>query len=230
LKGKDYLERLSIPNSTLKMAWGVLEDKQDPRPPGTIILNDDNNTDHDRHDETAAENLKKHGTAVLQPQPSDSPNDPLNWSKKVKTTIFLVVIITVTTISSIQGMLSTAGRILATEYGVDYPTLVRTLQPPGIAAGAVALFFVSAIGAVFGKRLPIVVAVFVIWIMMLVGYFANSLKFYQAVTIILNVFGTAPELLCLPLVTDLIYVHQRGKIMALSAVVAIVGIDIRYGS
>lgn len=63
--------------------------------------------------------------------------------------------------------------------------------------------------------------------MMIVGYFANSLAYYQAVTIVLNIFGTAPELLSAPLVTDLIYVHQRGKIMAFSAVVAIIGIDIR---
>jgi hypothetical protein len=113
---------------------------------------------------------------------------------------------------------------------VNYPTLVRTLQPPAIAAGAIALVIVSAIGAVWGKRLPIIISVLVVWLMMIVGYFANSLKYYQAVLIILNIASTAPELLSAPLVTDLIYVHQRGKIMAFSAVVAIIGIDLRYPS
>merc|ERR1711881_186705 len=62
--------------------------------------------------------------------------------------------------------------------------------------------------------------------MMIVGYFANSLKYYQAVSIILNIFGTAPDLLSAPLTTDLFYVHQRGKVMAWASVVAIIGIDV----
>ena len=62
---------------------------------------------------------------------------------------------------------------------------------------------------------------------MIVGYFANSLKYYQAVSIILNIFGTAPDLLSAPLTTDLFYVHQRGKVMAWASVVAIIGIDVR---
>jgi hypothetical protein len=212
------------------MAWGVLEDKRNPRPPGTLVLDHNlETTNYDTDTDTiSGTNLKKHGSTVLQPQPSDSPNDPLNWSNRVKTAIFLTIIVTVTAIGGIQSMLGTAGRILADRYEVDYPTLVRTLQPPGIAAGAIALVIVSAVGAVWGKRLPILISVFVIWVMMIVGYFANSLAYYQAVTIILNIFGTSPELLSAPLVTDLIYVHQRGKIMAFSAVVAIIGIDIRY--
>ena len=210
------------------MAWGVLEDKTNARPPGTIILSQDIST-RDSDSEVTLNNttLKKHKNTILEPQPSDSPNDPLNWSMKVKATICFVVIITITANGGIQSMLNTAGRILAERYDVNYPTLVRTLQPPGIAASAVALLFVSAIGAVYGRRLPIVVAVCVIWIMMIVGYFANSLGYYQAMTIILNIFGTAPELLSAPLTTDLFYVHQRGKVMAFVSVVAIVGIDIR---
>ena len=211
------------------MAWGVLEDKRNPRPPGTIILSHDASKNDNDHDADTLNNFdpKKHGDTVLEPQPTDSPNDPLNWSMKVKINICFIIIITITANGGIQSMLNTAGRILAERYDVDYPTLVRTLQPPGIAAGAMALIFVSAIGAVFGRRLPIVVSVFVIWIMMIVGYFANSLKYYQAVSIILNIFGTAPDLLSAPLTTDLFYVHQRGKVMAWASVVAIIGIDVR---
>ena len=211
------------------MAWGVLEDKRNPRPPGTINLSDDSSkSNYDNEADVSKDpDLKKHGATILEPQPSDSPNDPLNWSMKIKVTICLVIIVTVTANGGIQTMLGTAGRILAERYDVNYPTLIRTLQPPGIAAGAIALLFVSAIGSVYGRRLPIVVSVAVIWIMMIVGYFANSLRYYQAVTIILNIFGTAPELLSAPLTTDLFYVHQRGKVMAFSSVVAIIGIDIR---
>ncbi len=30
-------------------------------------------------DEWEHEELKKHGDIILRPQPTDSPNDPLNW-------------------------------------------------------------------------------------------------------------------------------------------------------
>jgi hypothetical protein len=210
------------------MAWGVLDDETNPRPPGTIILERDA-TSEKTHDDADGENLKKHRNTVLQPQPSNSPNDPLNWSNRIKASIFLLLVVTIVAIISIQSMLGTAGRILADRYEVDYPTLVRTLQPPGIAAGAAALVVFSAIGSIWGKRLPILVSVFVVWMMMIVGYFANSLAYYQGVTIVLNVFSTAPDLLSAPLITDMVYVHHRGKLMAFAAVVAIVGMDVRYG-
>jgi hypothetical protein len=209
------------------MAWGVLEDKKTPQPPGTILLDDVHST---AEDPKAAGSvlLKKRDNIILQPQPSDSPNDPLNWSLKVKLGIFLVLTVTNTTVGGIQGMLGTAGRILAEQYNVSYAILVRTIQPPGIAAGVIALFFVSPIAAVWGKRLPIILGVFVIWTSMLVGYFANSLHYYRALSIVISISGTASELLATPIVNDLIYVHQRGRFMALSTVVTIIGIDATY--
>jgi hypothetical protein len=210
------------------MGWGVLTDKKTRQPPGTILLEE--LLQNVSHDANAKEKplLKKDGNTILQPQPSDSPNDPLNWSTKIKLSIFLTLIVAMTAVGGVQAMLATAGRILAEQYDVDYPTVVRTLQSPSIAAGAVALFFASAFAAVWGKRLPIIVGVAVIWINMLIGYFANSLEYYRALSIVSNVFGAAPELLIAPIVTDLVFVHQRGRFMALSTVVAIIGIDARY--
>jgi len=122
-------------------------------------------------------------------------------------------------------MLMTAGRILATKYHVEYPILIQTITPPGIAANAVALFFASAIAAVWGKRLPIVIGVFVIWINMLVGYYANSLNYYRNLGIVNGIFGAGPELLIAPIITDLVYVHQRGRFLGLSTIVGLVGMD-----
>jgi hypothetical protein len=35
--------------------------------------------------------LKRDGNIILQPQPSDSPNDPLNWCNKWKESIMIVL-------------------------------------------------------------------------------------------------------------------------------------------
>jgi len=124
-----------------------------------------------------------------------------------------------------MGMLGTAGRILAERYHVSYPKLIQTLSPPGILSNGIALFFASAIAAVWGKRIGIVIGAFVIWINMFAGYFANSIIYYRNLGIVSGIFGAPKELLLGPIITELIFVHQRGRLMALSALVGIIGGD-----
>ena len=68
------------------MPFGILEDRVLPHVPGTVHLEEKERQESAQH---AARHLK-HGKGrdkdiVLAPQPSDDPNDPLNWSwaKKV---------------------------------------------------------------------------------------------------------------------------------------------------
>lgn len=215
------------------MAWGVLEDRRTPRPAGTVLLDDiiqqmqamQNGTDTPELSHLKRDAKNKH--IILQPQPSNSPNDPLNWEFKTKALIIFTLITTMTAVGGILGMLGTAGRILATKYHVDYPSIVKTLSPPAIAANAVALFIASSISAVYGKRFQIFVGVMVIWLNMLAGYFANSLGYYRNLGIVNGLFGAPLELLIAPIITDMIYIHERGKLMALSAVIGVIGGDAR---
>jgi hypothetical protein len=208
------------------MAWGIVEDHKTTRPPGTVLLEDiqkalgppDPNAPEFQH-------MKKDGDTVLQPQPSDSVNDPLNWSMKIKISILLTMFVTMTTIGGLLGMLGTGNRILAERYHVKYPVVVKTLSPPSIIANAVALFFASAIAAVWGKRLGIVIGVFAIWGNMFAGQFANSLLYYQRMGIVNGLAGAPAELLLGPIIADLMFVHQRGRLMAFSALIAVIGGD-----
>ena len=75
------------------MGWGVLADSHMAAPPGTANLaalhSIGKTTRFLRVSEFAkkysedpsieSEKLKKDGNIVLQPQPSEDPNDPLNW-------------------------------------------------------------------------------------------------------------------------------------------------------
>ncbi|CAO2655245.1 Nn.00g103090.m01.CDS01 [Neocucurbitaria sp. VM-36] len=58
------------------MGFGVLEDSHMAAPPGTATINTSGAVADSTIDTSS---LKKDGDIVLQPQPSDSPNDPLNW-------------------------------------------------------------------------------------------------------------------------------------------------------
>ena len=68
---------------------GVLEDHKLPHVPGTIILNEQT-----AHSEAITSGLKhgrgKDSHLVLAPQPSEDPNDPLNWSRSKKLSIVLI--------------------------------------------------------------------------------------------------------------------------------------------
>jgi hypothetical protein len=215
------------------MAWGVLEDRRTPKPAGTVLLDDiiqQMQAMTNAGDSPQLAHLKrdsKNNHIILQPQPSDSVNDPLNWPWKVKFGIVFTLIATMTAIGGILSMLGTAGRILATKFHVDYPTYVKTLTPPGIAANAIALFIASSISAVYGKRLQIFVGVMVIWFNMLAGYFANSLGYYRDLGIVNGLFGAPLELLIAPIITDMIYIHERGRLMAMTAVIGVIGGDAR---
>lgn len=210
------------------MAWGVLEDRRTPRPPGTVPLESKNGASDI---ESAEEkDLKRRGNTILQPQPTDSPEDPLNWSQKRKYSIFSVIVIAVIATVGISNMLNTGYQILAVDFGINFPTLVKALTPPVYVSVLVGLFLASAIAAVWGKRVQFVGASIIMLFTLLSGCFANSLVYYQIISVF-NGLCTAPlELLAAPVTAEMVYVHERGTLSAVASVVAVLGQDIRFVS
>jgi hypothetical protein len=211
----------------VNMAFGILEDHKTPMPLGTVALNDIFAQSVSPDDPNYVL-LKKDGHIILQPQPSDSVNDPLNWTQKHKYWLCCLLMITMVTVGATTGMITTGYRQLAEQFHVDYPTVVASFTPPYLAAHAVSLFLSSATCAVYGKRILYVHAIVVLWFAMLAGYWANSLRYYTIVNSISG-FAAAPmELLLAPMLTDTIFIHQRGRLMALSGLVTVIGGDLRY--
>jgi hypothetical protein len=72
------------------MAFGILEPKTASHVPGTVLLDQ-----QAAHSEATTGRLK-HGTGrnsniVLAPQPSEDPNDPLNWSQMRKYFVISII-------------------------------------------------------------------------------------------------------------------------------------------
>ena len=66
------------------MGLGVLEDRHLEHVPGTALLTDVVGVDHHHHHGTLDTSVLRHdkgrnSDVLLVPQPSRSPNDPLNW-------------------------------------------------------------------------------------------------------------------------------------------------------
>lgn len=90
------------------MGLGVLEVKPDNHVPGTVSFNQEYVAT-----ESAIRFLKRGRGAnagiVLAPQPSDDPNDPLNWSYRKK--FFSVAIIALGAILHVSAAVSTVAVI-----------------------------------------------------------------------------------------------------------------------
>jgi hypothetical protein len=69
------------------MGLGILEPSTTSHVPGTVLLNE-----VAAHSESQTRHLKhstgKNSHIILDPQPSDDPNDPLNWSWREKHSIW----------------------------------------------------------------------------------------------------------------------------------------------
>ncbi|KAH8791702.1 hypothetical protein F5882DRAFT_427408 [Hyaloscypha sp. PMI_1271] len=91
------------------MPFGILEDKGLEQVPGTSCMNDQ--SDVPQEYEQIPRELLKHGTGryshvILVPQPSDSPNDPLNWPTWKKDMILILAGFVAAVVGAYVPMLS----------------------------------------------------------------------------------------------------------------------------
>jgi hypothetical protein len=73
------------------MGFGVLEPKNEGHVPGTVYLYDENQSQASQDVSFLKHGKGKHSKIILAPQPSDDPNDPLNWSSFEKHTILAIL-------------------------------------------------------------------------------------------------------------------------------------------
>jgi len=187
------------------MGFGILEPNQ-PIVPGTIQLFDSTinveNTSHLKH---AAD-----GKTILAPQPSDSPNDPLNWSIWRKDGIFAMLLMG-GILSGIHGpVISPVTLQLVTEFDRSLTAISQLSSYMLLVIGGVA-YLDAAIAHVYGKR-----AIFIVSMAILVAAdtWASKAGDYNSLlgARILSGAGQAAfECLSSSVIADLYFVHQRPK-------------------
>ncbi|KAF2148903.1 serine/threonine kinase 16 [Myriangium duriaei CBS 260.36] len=197
------------------MGLGILEDKKLPHVPGTVILDDDA-----AYTEDTATAALKHGTGrnahiVLNPQPSEDPNDPLNWPKWKKEMVIAVL--------CFGGMLNTAtnGPFLNASYfsiakQIDYSltTVVLVSGYNLLIAGATGPF-ICAFSRKYGKRPVFLASTLFDIIGTALGEAKISYNYLLAARIIQGMSTSAFESLTVAAIGDMFFVHQRGSRVAL---------------
>ncbi|RYP10613.1 hypothetical protein DL764_000583 [Monosporascus ibericus] len=141
------------------MGIGVLEDSYLAKPPGTSTVGENPQSSSDTASVT---DLKKDGDIVLVPQPSDSPNDPLNWSPAWKNSQMLILAFSSGVTIALGPMISPGLVIISKQYDVN-PDTVSAFMVGTIVLFTGSVTFFTASGAnILGKRPFFVIAGFII--------------------------------------------------------------------
>lgn len=157
----------------------------------------------------------KHGTGgnahiVLAPQPSEDPNDPLNWSAWRKELCLVILVYgAMLNAATIGPLLNSSIVVIATDLNRTITDIVVISGYNLLAVGCTGPIY-CALSRKFGKRPVFLVATLFSIIGTAVGEAANTYEYLLACRIIQG-FATSPyESLIIAAVGDMFFVHQRG--------------------
>lgn len=164
---------------------------------------------------------KNNAEIILQPKPSSSPHDPLNWSPSRKA----LATVCTTVFTFINGFAA------SNLYSVLEPlSKERRLSLSTLNAGTGYLFLLAGLGLLvwqpvalqYGKRPVYLMSLLGMLGMNIWGPFINSQGQWYARSIIIGFFASPVEALPEASVADLYFVHERGSYMSVYAA-ALVG-------
>lgn len=189
------------------MGLGILEANQ-AVVPGTIQLFDARDEAH-VHDVSHLKHTPD-GKTILAPQPSDSPNDPLNWSGMQKDLTYLMLMIN-TTLSGVHAtILSPVTVELATEFNVTI-TKIAQLSSDMLLMIACIAFLLAPIANVYGKRGIFVVCMLIQTAADAWACKAETYSSLLGARLLAGVGMACYVTLPLAVIPDVYYVHQRNK-------------------
>ncbi|KAL3422998.1 Protein HOL1-like protein 2 [Phlyctema vagabunda] len=193
------------------MGLGVLEDHKLEHVPGTAPLNELGREDYNatgvdsgflKHDPT--------GTIVLVPQPSDSPNDPLNWPRAKKEKFTVAFAWGCGAVGAVGPLVGAAFVQLAQEFDVSLSTFVQGVQGGVIVSIALGSLLGNSLAVKYGKRPVYLVSS--IGLMATCFWCAEAKSFASLVAarVIQGICMAPMEALVPSSIGDIWFVHERG--------------------
>lgn len=200
------------------MGLGVLQPAHSDHVPGTSFVYDDASrpTDTGERDSRLKYDTSGPMHIILVPQPSDDPNDPLNWPLWKRDSILIILSILSVIASTLSPLLAANTVTLALLFERDFQQMALATGYHLLGVGVAGFFFVAS-ARVYGKRhLYLLGTVLIIVSSVWGGASGTNYKSLLWARIFQGV-GLAPfEALVNASVADLYFVHERGKRMALS--------------
>ena len=181
--------------------------------PGTVLLNDETTQVEAAHGLKHGKGRNSH--IVLSPQPSEDPNDPLNWSWIKKEIIIAILCFGAMLFVSTNGPLINASFFeMSLEINTSITTVVMATGYCLLAAGCIGPF-ICAFGRKYGKRPVFLCSGLLCIIGTAVGEAKVNYKYLLAARIIQGFSTIAFESLIISAVGDMYFVHQRGLRIAI---------------
>lgn len=98
------------------MGFGILPDKHLEHVPGTVLLVDREKLPTIAGDPSKLKHDPKNPDIVLVPQPSDDPNDTLNWTRRRKFWVMICIVYGSALVGAIGPLISPASPLTPSNY------------------------------------------------------------------------------------------------------------------
>jgi len=188
----------------------------DKHAPGTATLDEILQTTNVASDDSSLKRSSGANPVILIPQPSDDPNDPLNWPLWRRDIITAILSLLSVLASTLSPLLAADTLTLVLHFRKPFTSIALLTGYHLLGVGLAGFLFVPS-ARVWGKRhLYILGTVIIIISSIWGGASGKNYKSLLAARVFQGV-GLAPfEALVNVTVGDLYFVHERGKRMALS--------------
>ncbi|PNH40222.1 hypothetical protein VD0004_g6749 [Verticillium dahliae] len=198
------------------MGLGVLESKTLDHVPGTTRYYNDPSQPQPANGANRGLKVDDSGPVpiILIPQPSDDPNDPLNWPLWKRDLITFVLSVTAIFATALGPILAANTVTLALIFGTTFTRIAVLTGYFLLGVGAAAVFFVPS-GRIWGKRhLFIFGAVVLVASSAWGGAVGTNYESFIGARVVQGIACSPYETLVNVAVGDLYPVHQRGLRMA----------------
>ena len=194
---------------------GVLQPHFLEHVPGTALLIDEDGPSGDAN----VSHQLKHGTGknahiVLVPQPTDSPNDPLNWPTWKRESCFFTLCGMTALAGALGPILSAATADLTVAFDTTFEKITLLTGYQMLGEAAIGLF-IAAIGSKYGKRPIFLFSATMVFIGSIWSSASQSYDSFNG-SRLLQGFGIAAYEVVVPAsIGDLYCTHQRGHRIAI---------------
>ncbi|KUI67138.1 hypothetical protein VM1G_02578 [Cytospora mali] len=171
----------------------------------------------------------KHGKGrykdvILVPQPSDNPNDPLNWPQWKKEMILLIVSLSAAVVGAYGPMLSPGFVSVSADLNITIEVLSQATAWLVLTVG-LSLFITNPLAKMMGRRPVYILAICIMFATSVWGAVASDYESFLASRIIAGI-GMAPyELLVQCTIGDMYFVHERATRIAVWNLFLLTGIS-----
>ncbi|EJT99823.1 MFS general substrate transporter [Dacryopinax primogenitus] len=221
------------------MGLWVLEDKHLEHVPGTSFINDTNplhvhggEAGHPQ-DIIVDTGRLKHATGrnshiILVPQPSDDPNDPLNWPWWKKELLFWPMIFAAGLVGAIGPLLTPGFVELSIVFGVTVDKVASSLNGACVVAIGCGMLPMASLAQKYGRRPMFLLAALLLFVTCIWAGATptNNFSSLTAARAIQGLAMTPLEALVTATIGDIYFVHERGFRVAVWGFAILGGINL----